>query len=632
MTRTLTLALALLASTSALAKPADPLAPTGRWTANTSGNAATPPMGWNSWNAFATLIDEDKVMGTAQALVDTGLAKLGYRYVNIDDGWWLTRRQTDGRILVRTKIFPSAATGPDTSFRPLTKRLHDMGLKAGIYTDIGRNSCGQSYDVQSPNTPEGSIAEREIGLGNHVEKDIQLFFGEWGFDYVKVDACGIDDNSENARATRGKSFAKYTPLIYRDSINRTNVDEVKARYSAVRDALVRANPDGDFIYSICAWGSANVRAWGKDFGNVIRTSDDIRPSWARMLHVFDSAATRPLYAQPGSWNDPDMLFVGHGDFDEKHLTEARSHFSLWAVINAPLLIGYDMRKAPKSLLEIWGNADLIAANQDKGGHQGVIAYDSHDVQIIVKTLAGTDRKVVALFNRGVAPADVTLMAEHLKFAPDAGITLRDLWSEATLDPFTGKRVFKVAPRETLVFEATGKRALATGMYLSELPGRVNVANDGVVRPQTDPNVHRMINPWEGTASAGTRPTYGGWGGAAADQTPYGQTLAVAGKAFASGLGILANSRLEVKNDGEFHRFAATVGVDDNTPNVAALVIFSVFGDGKLLAQSKPMAFGDTAAPLTANIAGVKIVELVARQAQGRDVPASVTWGDARIEK
>ncbi|QMW21459.1 NPCBM/NEW2 domain-containing protein [Sandaracinobacteroides saxicola] len=627
----------LVLAAIALAAPAvagatDPLLPAGRWTANMTGNAMTPPMGWNSWNAFATLVDEEKVMGTAQALVDTGLARLGYRYVNIDDGWWLTRRQSDGRLIIRTRIFPSAATGPDTSFRPLTSRLHAMGLKAGIYTDIGRNSCGQSYDIESPNTPEGSVAEREIGLGDHVEKDIRLFFGEWGFDYVKVDACGIDDNSERARATRGGTFAKYPPLIYRDSLNRTNIPEVKARYAAVRDALVRANPDGDFVYSICAWGSANVRAWGKDYGNVIRTSDDIRPTWARMLHVFDSAAQRPLYAQPGSWNDPDMLFVGHGDFDETHLTEAKSHFSLWAIINAPLLIGYDMRKAPKALLDIWGNADLVAANQDRGGHQGVIAYDSEDVQIIVKTLAGSDRKVVALFNRGIAPADVTLMAEHLKFAPDAPVALRDLWSKARLDPFTGKRVFKVAARETLVFEASGRRALADGMYLSEIPGRVNVAHDGVVRPQTDPTVHRMVNPWEGTASAGTRPLYGGWGGAMADQTPYGQTLAVAGTPLATGIGILANSRLEVKNDGEFRRFAAQVGVDDNTPNIAAPVLFEVYGDGRLLARSKPMRFGDPAAALEANVTGIRIVELIVRQANGRDVPASAAWGAARLLK
>lgn len=613
---------------------ADPLIPTASWSANTRGNAATPPMGWNSWNAFATLVNEEKVMGTAQALVDTGLAKKGYRYVNIDDGWWLKRRQSDGRILIRTSIFPSAKTGgpDDSSFKPLTSKLHSMGLKAGIYTDIGRNSCGQSYDIESPNSPEGTIAEREIGAFGHMEKDANLFFKEWGFDYVKVDACGIDDNSENARATRGGSFGKYTPLIYRQSINRTDIAGVKSLYKTLGDAIAAANPDGDYVYSLCNWGSANVRAWGKDIGNLTRTSDDIRPLWSRMLHTFDTVATRALYAQPGSWNDPDMLFVGHGEFDEKHLKEARSHFSLWAIANAPLLIGYDMRNAPQSLLDIWGNEDLIRANQNKGGHQAVLAYSSEDVQIFVKTLAGTDRKVVALFNRGLAKTDIALLADHLKFAADAPITLRDLWSKETLAPFSKERVFTLEPREAMVFEASGKRTLADGMYLSELPGRVNVAVDGVVVPSADPAIHQGINPWGGSRSSGERPVYGGWGGAQADASPYSQQIAIAGVPFDTGIGILANSRLEVKNDGEFGRFSAQVGVDQNSLNTGDAISFLVYADGKLVANSGPLKFGAKPFDLNANIKGAKIVELVVRQSGNINRPAAAAWGKAALLK
>lgn len=118
---------------------AEPLAVTGKWSLRAVGSAPTPPMGWNSWNAFHTDVDEAKVIGAADTIVKTGLAQKGYRYINIDDGWWLKRRTTDGRMIVRTSIFPSARTGgPDeTSFKPFTDRLHNMGLKAGIYTDIG---------------------------------------------------------------------------------------------------------------------------------------------------------------------------------------------------------------------------------------------------------------------------------------------------------------------------------------------------------------------------------------------------------------------------------------------------------------------------------------------------------------
>ncbi len=587
-------------------------------------------MGWSSWNAFATLVDEEKVLGTAHALVETGLSELGYRYVNIDDGWWLKRRVSDGRLIIRTAIFPSAATGPDTSFKPFTDKLHKLGLKAGIYTDIGCNACSQAYDPHSPNLPEGSCAEREVGLMNHVTQDIDLFFREWGFDYLKVDACGLDSFGPDREAVLKRDFRMVTPLIDRNSINRTEVVKVRALCDEVSVALHKSNPNGDYVYSICNWGAANVRAWGKDVGNVVRVSDDIRPTWTRMLHNFDAAASRPLYAQPGAWNDPDMLFVGHGDFDEHHLTEAKSHFSLWAVINAPLLIGFDMRTAPKSLLEIWGNADLIAANQDPGGHQGVIAYNSDDVQIIVKTLADPRKQVVAILNRGLATADVALLPAHLKLAAEQPLTLRNLWTKEVVGPYVGERVFEVQPRETLVFEVQGTRALSNGMYLSQLPGKVNIAIDGVIVPETDPLPHRMLNPWNGTRSSGTRPTYGGWGGAQADATPYGQTIQVAGTKFETGIGILANSKMEVRIDSEFSVFSAKVGVDDNTRNLDDSVVFEIYGDGKLLVNSPPMKFGDSIKTLSADIQGVKIVELIARQKDARRLPATVAWAEAAL--
>ncbi len=610
----------------------DPLAPTGAWSANLRGQAATPPMGWSSWNAFETAIDEEKVLGTAQALVKTGLAKLGYRYVNIDDGWWAKRRQTDGRLQIRVDKFPSAQVGgaEGTSFRPLTDRLHAMGLKAGIYTDIGHNSCSQSYSTDLAHLPSGTVKEREIGLAGNVGRDIPLFFREWGFDYLKVDACGTDETSQRAWQKRKADFVAYPTMIVRESVNRSDVDALKSAYRTVADAIASARPNGDYVLSLCAWGAANIRAWGKDVGNLVRTSNDITPAWGRMLQTFDSAAGRPLYGHPGAWNDPDMLFVGKGDFDSNHLVEARSHFSLWAVINAPLLIGYDMRAAPVSLLSIWGNADLVRANQDPGGHQAVIAYASDDVQIFVKTLANTDRKIVAIFNRGTGPADVALLAEHLKFSPDAPIVLRDLWSKTELEPFKGAQSMVIAPRETKVFEATGSRALPEGRYLSEVPGRVNVAVDGVLIAQADPTIHRAMDPWEGTVSGSSRPIYAGWGGAQADQAPYGETIRLAGKEHQIGIGILANSRLEVRNDRDYRQFTAKVGVDDNTPNPSAEVEFLVYADRRLVARSPRMRFGQAPATLRANIGSARLVELVVRQPFDSERPTTTAWADAAL--
>ena len=625
----------LTVSTLAVAQDrpaADPLAAKGRWSIPERSQARTPPMGWNSWNAFRTEVDEAKVLGAARAMVDSGLSRLGYTYVNIDDGWWLKRRQADGRLEIRTSLFPSAdIKGQDSSFRPYTDTLHAMGLKAGIYTDIGRNACSQAYDLHSPNLPEGTTAEREVGLQGHVDQDIGLYFQDWGFDYIKVDACGINVYGPETDIVREHAYTPVPPLIDQAAINRTDVPAVRALYADVARSLATHNPDGDYILAICNWGSADVRSWGKDIGHLWRTSGDITPTWTRMLHNFDSASTRALYAKPGAWNDPDILFIGHGEFDQDHLVEARSHFTLWAMINAPLLISYDLRQAPQSLMDIWGNADIVALNQDPGGHQGVLAYASDDVQIIVKTLSN-GKKAVALFNRGLGKTDVTLTAAQMKFAGDAPIQLRNLWDRGAASTMTGEATFTLDARQTLVFEATGTRLLADGVYLSEIPGDVNVAVDGVVAPEPDPVVHRMRNAWGETRGSGERPTFTGWGGAQADATPYDQALRIAGQGFDSGIGILANSRLEVRNDGH-SRFEARVGVDDSTRNTRDSVRFQVYGDGQLLAESAPIGFGDAPGSLAADVTGVRLIEMVARSENTTsDLPVVVTWADAALRR
>ena len=639
---TLAIAALLASATIAGAAVADPLAPIGQWSANQQGQAAVPPMGWNSWNAFNSNIDEEKILGSAQALVDTGLAGMGYRYVNIDDGWWLKRRSSDGRMVIRTAQFPSTRVAPargargvradETSFRPLTDRLHAMGLKAGIYSDIGRNTCAQIYNAaDAPNLPVGTVAEREVGLYGHVDQDIRLFFRDWGFDLIKVDGCGVRALPADNPRVRSGLYRAFPPIIDMQSLGRTDIATVRGLYTAVGTALRRERPRGDYLFSLCLWGSADVRAWGGTLGNISRTSDDITPHWTRMLTNFDTAAKRELYAHPGAWNDADMLFVGTGEFDAQHLTEAKSHFALWAMINSPLVIGYDLRKLTPALLSVFGNRDIIALNQDPAGNQAVIAYDSDDVQFLVKTLADGS-KGVALFNRDAAPVEVVLHADQLKFRDDAPVTLVDLWSKATTR-FTGEQRFTLGPHQTLVFRAQGTRRLAEGLYLSEQPGRVNPAVDGVDTPRVDPTIHHSVTVWSGTKGPGEHVQYGGWGGARADRAVYGQVLRIAGKDYDTGLGVLGGSRLEVRNTG-FTRFAADVGVDDAALSADGALTFAVYGDGKLLATSPVVRFGDPATPLVADVAGVKIVELVTRRAAGgsADGPRPAVWANARLTR
>lgn len=619
---------AALSGSSLSAALADPLAPTGRWSAYTAGRAATPPMGWSTWNAFATDIDEDKIIGSAQQIVDSGLAAKGYRYINIDDGWALKRRMPDGHMIIRADKFPSSRVGGDTpSFKPFTDRLHAMGLKAGIYSDLGRNTCSEAYSPTEDDLPKGNVLEREVGLYGRIDQDIALYFAKWGFDFIKVDSCGLRDyGPQSARVQSGK-FRALGPILDSGAVTRTDIPAIQAFFRQINLALARENPDGDYLLSLCVWGAANVRAWGKDYGGISRTSDDISPAWGRLLVNYDTTVTRSLYAHPGSWNDPDMLHIGAGDFDADHLTEARTHFALWAMLNAPLMIGTDLRKTPKALLDIFGNADIIALDQDPAGNQATLAYDSSDLQILVKTLASGE-KALAIFNRSSGGYDVDLRAAHLKFSDAAPIELTDLWSKRRTS-FTRQVKLHVEPRETLIFRAQGTRTLQGGYYLSEQPGSVNPAVDGVVRPTVDPTIFRTAAGWAGTSGAGDRPTYAGWGGARADSAPYGQVLHVAGKPFAAGIGILANSRLEVRNSWA-RRFTAMVGVDDSATDKARTVTFFVYGDGTLLGTSPTLKWGMAAKPLSVPVAGVKLIELVARSGGTDNANLPVTWGDAAL--
>ncbi|MFL6549130.1 MAG: alpha-galactosidase, partial [Povalibacter sp.] len=210
---------------AAPAHSADPLAPTGRWTAYTAGHAATPPMGWNSWNAFASAVDEEKVMGSAQRIVDSGLAAKGYRYINLDDGWAAKRRLPDGHLIIRADKFPSTVVANEEtpSFKAYTDKLHSLGLKAGIYSDMGRHTCAEAWGTNDEDLPKGTAAERAIGLYDYIDQDIALYFKEWGFDYIKVDGCGLRDFGPNSPKVKAGQALELTPIMDSGALTRTDV-------------------------------------------------------------------------------------------------------------------------------------------------------------------------------------------------------------------------------------------------------------------------------------------------------------------------------------------------------------------------------------------------------------------------
>ncbi|WP_245178965.1 NPCBM/NEW2 domain-containing protein [Streptomyces montanisoli] len=360
----------LAAVTADLAVTATPAA------ALDNGLARTPPMGFNDWNAFGCDVSEQLIEQTADYLVSSGLKDAGYTYVNIDDCWQTHSRDAQGRLVPDPAKFPDGIKGT-------ADYVHSKGLKLGIYEDAGTETCAHY---------PGSLG--------HETTDAQSF-ADWGVDYLKYDNC--NNNSDGTRA-----------------------DYVK-RYTAMRDAL--AATGRPIVYSLCEWGVQNPWEWAGDVGNSWRTTGDISDSWSSMLNIAKANMPLASAAGPGHWNDPDMLEVGNGGMTD---TEYRSHFSLWSMMDSPLLIGTDLRKATPQTLAILGNKDVIALDQDPLGKQATVVSSDGGRYVMTKQLANGDR-AVALFNAGDQAQRIATTATAAGLPHRGGYTVRDLWSHTTYD-------------------------------------------------------------------------------------------------------------------------------------------------------------------------------------------------------
>ncbi|KAL1559383.1 Alpha-galactosidase 3 [Salvia divinorum] len=334
-----------------------------------NGLAQTPQMGWNSWNFFRCKTDEKVIRETADALVTTGLAKLGYVYVTIDDCWSGLERNSEGDMVPDSKAFPSG-------IKALADYVHSKGLKIGIYSDAGLYTC-----------------QLRPGSLKHENDDASLF-ASWGIDYLKYDNCfnlGIDP---------------------------------KERFSLMRDAL---NATGRTIfYSLCEWGLDDPALWAGKIGNSWRTTDDIKDTWESMTGIADINDKWAAYAGPGGWNDPDMLEVGNGGMTYQ---EYRSHFSIWALMKAPLIIGCDVRNMTAETYEILANEEVISVNQDPLGVQGtkVHAYGPDGCYQIWAGPLSRKRTVTVLWNRCSKAATITAEWDTMGLESSTNASVRDLW-------------------------------------------------------------------------------------------------------------------------------------------------------------------------------------------------------------
>ncbi len=356
--------------------------------------AQTPPMGWNSWNKFACNVSEDLIKSVADAMATNGMKDAGYQYVVIDDCWQVGRDE-NGFIVADPQHFPSG-------IKALADYVHSKGLKFGLYSDAGVKTCAG-----------------RVGSQGHEYQDA-MQYARWGVDYLKYDWCS--------------TFTR-------------NAEEA---YSTMSNALLATGRP--IVFSMCEWGTANPWVWGKGIGNLWRTTGDISDVWNSkkkwpdgsccqlgMVDIVDLQVGLESFAGPGHWNDPDMLEVGNGGMTN---TEYRAHFSLWALLAAPLIAGNDVRLMTPEIKEILTNKEVIVVNQDKLGREGRRVAKNGDVEVWAKEMSDGSRAVI-LFNRGASESDVDVMWEEIGYPSHLPAKVRDVWEHKDVGSFTGSYSAKV---------------------------------------------------------------------------------------------------------------------------------------------------------------------------------------------
>jgi hypothetical protein len=372
-------------------------------------------MGWSSWNSFSNTVDAKVVMDQAKSMVANGMAKAGYQYVNIDEGWWLGQRDVEGNILVDAKAWPALAPGEHAGdMANIVRYIHSLGLKAGIYTDAGMDGCSLYPDL-------GPVYQH-VGSEGHYEQDF-LQFARWGFDYVKVDWCGGDKE-------------KLDPAV---------------QYAEIARAIDKAETvTGRRLYfSICDWGNNSPWTWAANVGgapaDIWRTSGDIvapivphekhsgrLASFSGVLSNFDQGI-HPEAQHTGFYNDPDMMVVGMPGLTD---AQNRVHMSLWAISAAPLLAGADLTSLSDATLATLTNPEVIAVDQDSLGLQGVKAVSYGDgLEVWTKALSTPGERAVLLLNRTGDPAAIAVHWSDLGLSDSSPASVRDLWARKDLGSF-----------------------------------------------------------------------------------------------------------------------------------------------------------------------------------------------------
>ena len=360
----------------------------------------TPIMGWSSWNNFHVNINEEIIKGQADYMVSSGMAAAGYSYVNIDDGFF-GGRDSEGNLLVHPERFPNG-------MKVISDYIHSKGLKAGIYSDAGINTCGSQWDRDTISV--GS------GLLGHDRKDLKLMLKDWNYDFIKIDWCGGDW---------------------------LGLDE-ETRYTQIANIINEIKPNT--VYNICRWKFPGE--WALQIADSWRISGDISNEFHSILNIIDLNADLWKYASPGHVNDMDMLQVGRGMSFE----EDKTHFSMWSMMNSPLLAGNDLREMSQQTIDILTNKEVIALNQDPLVYQARRLVDNGDLEVWAKPLVSTmsGRVAVTLLNRSNETKTMHFDLDTVGIDVAEGYRYRNIWAKKDFEKSNQKSLSFEVPKHGVV--------------------------------------------------------------------------------------------------------------------------------------------------------------------------------------
>ncbi len=375
--------------------------------------ALTPPMGWNHWYAHYNRITDPMMRQAADVLISSGMADVGYQYVNIDDCWMNAPKARDPKRVgpLRDEKGNIIANSYFPDMKGLTDYIHAKGLKAGIYTSPGTLTCGGF-----------------TGAFRHEEQDARQF-AAWGFDFLKYDWC-----SYGYIASGGNPDDKDIPTWGKGS---PTLEGYQFPYKLMGDILKKL--DRDVVFNLCQYGMGDVWKWGAEVGgHCWRTSGDLGFELDRIFDVALKNSEYRQYSKPGEWNDPDYIQIGYiGNANNMGIPELTpmtadlqyAYMSLWCLMASPLIYSGDMSKLDEFTLNVLCNPEVIEVDQDPLGEGAKILTQTDERFLMVKNLVDGS-KAVGMFNRGKSEAEMTLNFDDLQLK--GKLTVRDLWRQKDL--------------------------------------------------------------------------------------------------------------------------------------------------------------------------------------------------------